>query len=74
MKICNNCSFYESVSDQNGICRHTIPSCSLRAVAESEDEIEPFSFWPPVFYTDWCGEWKPKDENENIEKDTSDNC
>ena len=69
MKICGTCKFWSlsliSCDGEfiKGVCRRNPPILHPK---EEEFEDEPFGVWPCTVKNEWCGEYKPKEEqNEN---------
>ena len=65
---CETCAFFKndfSYYDKEtaaGQCRRHAP-VPLTVVEEEESSV--IAVWPMVTYTDWCGEWEPKYDEDD---------
>lgn len=56
---CKNCNAYKVTSKVNGSCRRYPPTVvSLNNISSP--------FWPTVSQDDWCREWEPIDDGEQV--------
>lgn len=58
-QICQDCKFFQQLDrGPLGTCRKNPP-----VVLWMDEENEFVSLWPEVIFGEWCGEWKPRQEN-----------
>lgn len=57
-ECCLNCRFFDQQEDVKGDCRRYPPL----PMVDPEDDNEIHAFFPEVYVTTWCGEWKPTSE------------
>lgn len=51
---CFDCKFYDDADTRVGYCRRRSPTLDENGTRS----------WPPVFSTDWCGEFESEEKNK----------
>lgn len=58
-EACNLCKFYKPIIESSGKCHINPPQAMISG---SAGEIDFEWEWPDVSPNDWCGQYKPKDD------------